>query len=414
MSAWGWARQGALRTGMSFWQIFLGAFTAGFAYFLARVLWGHPLPFFAGITAFLLIGFTLETKVRKSLELSGGILAGIIVGEVAHVTIGSGSWQLFLTLLVAVSLARFVNSGVVFTVQVAIQSMIVLLMPVMPTMTPAGRALDALTGILLGLLVHVIFSTDPRRAQRRATNAFFGELVTTFTELSRAARDGDSERAHRALSRLRQASQNHTDNWALANDAADELTAISPRAHRHASEVRRIQFLLVGSDRAMRNARVIARREVEFLRVTKGRSYPALADAFDAAVEAIEEIRASANTDTDFTTARRKLRIFSSYLTPETLLVSDNHEPVGRLGHFEGISLVTELRALGVDLLEATGLESAHARRFLPSLVVITDSDTVGPRPLTRELKTVEPPATTAALELLITDRTDPTRRSSQ
>lgn len=409
-----WATTGIHRTGTSIRQILLGAFTASFSYWLAGVLWGHAMPFFAAITAFLIIGFTLETKVRKSLELSFGILTGITLGEIAHVTIGPGAWQLFITLMIAVTLARFANSGIVFTIQVAIQSMIVLLMPVTPGMTPGGRALDALTGIVMGLAVHVAFASDPRRAQRRAADEFFGELTTTFSALARSAREGDSQRARHALTQLRKASQNHTDDWALANDAANELTSISPRAHRHADQVRRIQHLLVGSDRAMRNARVIARREVEFLRVTDGYTYPKLAEALDSVVDAISEIRVSVDHDTDFTGARRKLRVFTSYLTPETLLTSGDGEPVGRLGHFEGISLVTELRALAIDLLEATGLAGADARRFLPSLVVITDSNTVGPRPLTQELKAAEPPTTTAALELLITDRTDPTRRMGQ
>ena len=139
-----WATTGIHRTGTSIRQILLGAFTASFSYWLAGVLWGHAMPFFAAITAFLLIGFTLETKVRKSLELSFGILTGITLGEIAHVTIGPGAWQLFITLMIAVTLARFANSGIVFTIQVAIQSMIVLLMPVTPGMTPGGRALDAL------------------------------------------------------------------------------------------------------------------------------------------------------------------------------------------------------------------------------------------------------------------------------
>lgn len=407
-----WFTSGATRTRLSMWQILLAAVTAATAYWLAGTLWGHPKPFFSAITAFLIIGFTLETKVRKSLELSGGILAGIALGEVARGLIGSGAWQIFVTLVVCVSLARFLNGGITFTIQVAVQSMIVLLLPINPGMTPAGRALDALTGITLAIVVHAIFASDPRRAQRRAAEQFFEELSGTLRELSRAAREGDEARSRRALTNVREASQKYTDNWALANDAANELTAISPTAHRHAEQVRRIQHLLVGSDRAMRNVRVIARRQVEFQRVTAPARFSNLADSLQSAVEAVEEIQASVDTDANFTTARRKLRVFTSYLTPETILRCDGDFTMGRLGHFEGISLVTQLRGLALDLLEATGVEAADARRFLPSLTVVTDSDAVGPRPLTREMRTVEPPATTAALELLITDRTDPGRQS--
>ncbi|MCT2150305.1 FUSC family protein [Dermabacter vaginalis] len=405
-----WLHAGASRASDGAWQILLAAFTAAAAYWLSKHLWGHPAPFYSGITAFLIIGLTLETKIRKSIDMSTGVFTGIILGEIARLVIGSGTWQLFVTLFVSLMLARFIKASVIFSIQVGIQSMIVLLLPQTPTMTPQGRALDAITGISLGLLVHIAFSRDPRHEQRKAADKFFEELRNALTKLSEAALKGDSRLATKALTQIRSTSQRHTDAWALANDTANELTSYSPTLHRHHKHVNRVQHLLVGSDRAMRNARVIARREVEFLRVTQPHTFPNLAEALTAAVNAIDEIQAGVDTEADFTQARRKLRLFCAHLTPETLLATAEGN-VGRLGHFEGISLVIQLRALAVDLLEATGLPSSDARRFLPSLIVVADSDIVGPRPITREMKAVEPPASTEALELLITDRTDPDRK---
>ena len=113
----------------------------------------------------------------------------------------------------------------------------------------------------------------------------------------------------------------------------------------------------------------------------------------------------------DFTEARRKLRLYSSYLTPEMLLRNDEGVRPGRAGHFEGVTLAIQLRSLAIDLLQATGLTSVEAKQFLPSLVVVADGDAIGPRPMTQEMRALEPPATTEAIELLITDRSDPTRR---
>ena len=75
------------------------------------------------------------------------------------------------------------------------------------------------------------------------------------------------------------------------------------------------------------------------------------------------------------------------------------------------MTLVVQLRSLASDLLQATGLTSADAKQFLPSLVIAADDDAIGPRPMTREMRAIEPPATTEAIELLITDRSDPDRR---
>ncbi|HLQ79590.1 MAG TPA: FUSC family protein, partial [Brachybacterium sp.] len=66
--------------------------------------------------------------------------------------------------------------------------------------------------------------------------------------------------------------------------------------------------------------------------------------------------------------------------------------------------------SLAIDLLQATGLTAPEAKQFLPSLVIAADGDAIGPRPLTMEMQALEPPATTEALEMLITSRSDPDR----
>ena len=404
-----WFSNSVSRTSSSASQVFIASLTAAAAYFLSEVLWGHEQPFFSAVTAFLIIGFTLETKVRKSIELSGGILLGIGLGELAKLTIHGGAWQIMVTLLVAVSLARFINSGITFTLQVAVQSMIVLLLPLEAELSPGARAVDALTGIVLALIVHLLFASDPRKAQRRAARRFYARLSHNLGLLSIAAREADEALALTALNQLREDSQNHIDAWQLANEAAGELTSISPTAHRHAAGVRRMQHLLVGSDRAMRNARIVARREVELLRSMPGTSFEKLADALNAAKVAVDAIQEGMDDDVDFTKARRKLKIFTSYLVPETIM--ECAAPIGRIGHFQGVTLSTELRSLATDLLEATGISNADTRLFLPSLAVISDDDLIGPPPITREMKAIEPEPTTQTLELLITDRTDPERR---
>lgn len=394
------------------WLIILrAAFAASVAYMVAGLLWGHQFPFFASIAAFVIIGFSADAKVRKVMEMSCGVMMGVLLGELAHVTIGAGTWQIFVVIFCAGMLARLLDSGVMFGIQTSIQSLLVMIMPATPTMTPGGRILDAITGVSIAILVHLLLSGDPRRIQRRAAEVFFQELDDALVALALAARTGSAEVARAALVSVRKNSQKHTDEWRLANDAANEMATFSPTGLRHAADVRRMQQLLVGSDRAMRNVRVIARREVEFLSVVDGAPHARLADALLAGRDAVTAIRDGIESDVDFTAARRRLRLFTSYLTPETLLLSDEGVRPGRAGHFEGVTLVIQLRSLAIDLLEATGLPHKDAKQFLPSLLVAADGDTVGPRPMTREMQAVEPPATTEALELLIADRSDPDRR---
>ena len=406
-----WWRSGLSRVSSSYVAALRAASAAAIAYFVARHMWHHELPFFAAITAFILIGLSREAKFRKVLELSLGVALGIGLAELARVTIGPGTWQIAVVVFVAATLARLLDKSLLFAFQASIQGLLVLLMPVTESMRPEVRFIDAVTGVSVALLVHALSSGDPRRGQRKAAEKFFAELQDTLASLAVAARAGDPAVARAALRHVRQTSQALTDEWSLANDAANDLTSYAPQALRHAEEVRRIQHLLVGSDRAMRNLRVIARREVEFLEAVPSAQYSRLADALVAAQEAVASLLVGIEEDVDFTQARRNLRLYCSYLTPEMLLRSDEGTPIGRAGHFEGVTLVVQLRSLAIDLLEATGLSASDAQRFLPSLLIAADDDVIGPRPVTREMSAVEPPATTAALELLITDRSDPARR---
>ncbi|WP_193107323.1 aromatic acid exporter family protein [Brachybacterium sp. FME24] len=388
------------------------ALAAALAYLISGVIWNHEFPFFSSIVAFIIIGFGIEKKMRKIVEMAAGVLFGVLLGELARQFIGSGTWQILVVVFVAGMLARLIDKSNLFGFQTAIQSLLVMIMPITPGMTPGGRVLDAVTGVIVAIIIHLLLSGDPRRLQRQAAISFYQELQDTLVSLALAARSGDRDVAQAALVTLRTSSQKYTDEWMLANDVANEMATFSPTGLRHADDVGRLEHLLIGSDRAMRNMRVIARRETEFLDAVRGDAHSTLADALLAARDAVSELCiAVAHDEVDFTEVRRKLRLFSSYLTPEMLLRNDEGVRPGRAGHFEGVTLAIQLRSLAIDLLQATGLTSAEAKQFLPSLVIAADGDAIGPRPMTQEMHALEPPATTEALELLITDRSDPDRR---
>ena len=407
-----WLRGGADRGRNDALTIARAALAAGLAYLASGLIWGHEFPFFSSIVAFVIIGFGIEKKMRKVVEMAGGVMLGVLLGELARQVIGSGPWQIFIVVFCAGMLARFLDSSGLFGFQVTIQSLLVMIMPVTPGMSPGGRALDALTGVTVALLIHLLLSGNPRRLQTRAAQSFYRELADALVSLALSARTGDRGVAGATLRTLRDVSQKYTDEWRLANDVANEMATFSPSGLRHAEDVGRIQHLLVGSDRAMRNMRMIARRQVEFLEAVRGDAHSTLADALLAARDAVQELRvAVSHEEVDFTDARRQLRLFCSYLSPEMLLRNDEGLRPGRAGHFEGVTLTVQLRSLAIDLLQATGLTSVEAKRFLPSLVIASDGDAIGPRPMTVEMKAVEPPATTEALELLIADRSDPDRR---
>lgn len=168
------------------------AVAAALAYFVASLLWGHQYPFFSAIVAFIIIGFGTEKKVRKVAELAVGVMLGVLIGELARATIGSGTWQIAVVVIVAGLIARFIDQSVLLGFQMSIQSLLVMIMPVTPTMTPGGRVLDALTGVTVAIVVYLLLSGDPRKVQRRAARSFYRELENTLVSLALAARTGDA------------------------------------------------------------------------------------------------------------------------------------------------------------------------------------------------------------------------------
>src|SRR5699024_7205893 len=143
------------------------AVAASLAYLVSGFIWGHEYPFFSSIVAFIIIGFGIEKKMRKIVEMSCGVLLGVLLGELARATIGAGTWQILVVVFCAGMLARLIDSSNLFGFQVAIQSLLVMIMPITPAMSPGGRALDAVTGVSVAIVIHLLLSGDPRRLQRR-------------------------------------------------------------------------------------------------------------------------------------------------------------------------------------------------------------------------------------------------------
>src|SRR5699024_8976956 len=211
----GWFSAGASAGRTDALTIVRAAVAAARAYFVSGLIWGHEHPFFSAIVAFVIIGFGIEKKMRKIVEMSAGVMLGVVLGELARSVIGSGTWQIVVVVFVAgmagrfidssnpfgfpggiQSLpvcvmpippligsgtwqivvvvfvagmaARFIDSSNLFGFQTAIQSLLVMIMPMTPIMTPGGRVLDALTGVTVAIIIHLLLSGDPRRIQRRA------------------------------------------------------------------------------------------------------------------------------------------------------------------------------------------------------------------------------------------------------
>ena len=103
------------------------------AYAFAEYVLGHTGPLFAATSSLIALGFSRDPRLRRVMEVGLGCTLGIVVGDLLLHWLGSGIWQAAVVLLFSILLARFLDSGTIFTTQLGLQSLLVVLLP-----APAG------------------------------------------------------------------------------------------------------------------------------------------------------------------------------------------------------------------------------------------------------------------------------------
>ena len=356
------ARAGWSRVRSSVGQAALVAVCAVGAYWFAETILGHQQPLFASTALLIALGFQREPKLRKVAEVAVGCTVGILIGDLLMVGLGRGLWQASVVLFVSVMVARFLDSGATFTMQMSLQSVLVVLLPT-GTGGPFVRSQDAIVGGVLALLVTFLSPQDVRRPAVRQLGGLYDSIATVLRDLSRALREDDSRTAWMALVASRGM---HTTLEALRKElrVTHEQTVFNPLHRSSRSFVEDAVNAADRSDLAVRSLRIVARRVVSALDegVLDDDVRERLAAWFDDAADAVEILHRSLvepqaeGRHRSLSVARDALGASASALDP--------HQLGG--GSVHGEALVMLLRPMMVDLIEATGAEHDEARAYLP------------------------------------------------
>lgn len=344
------ARAGWSRVRSSVGQAALVAVCAVGAYWFAETVLGHQQPLFASTALLIALGFQREPKLRKVAEVAVGCTVGILIGDLLMVGLGRGLWQASVVLFVSVMVARFLDSGATFTMQMSLQSVLVVLLPI-GTGGPFVRSQDAIVGGVLALLVTFLSPQDVRRPAVRQLGGLYDSIATVLRDLSRALREDDSRTAWMALVASR---GTHTTLEALRKElrVTHEQTVFNPLHRSSRSFVEDAVNAADRSDLAVRSLRIVARRVVSAL--DEG--------VLDDDVRGVEILHRSLvepqaeGRHRSLSVARDALGASASALDP--------HQLGG--GSVHGEALVMLLRPMMVDLIEATGAEHDEARAYLP------------------------------------------------
>lgn len=332
------------------------------AYGFAEYILGHQGPLFAATAALISLGFSREPRTRRVLEVGIGCTLGITIGELLLHVLGTGLWQAAVVLFISVMLARFLDRGVIFTTQLGLQSLLVVLLPA-PEGGAFTRSLDAIVGGTFALLITMLAPRDPRREPKSNVRDLLHELSAVLRQCADALAKSDSTLAWHALVRARN-TQPQLDSLTRSVRDAREVARISPAYRRHLAELGDLRGSIGYLDLAVRNSRVFARRTTSVInhaalddtaieRVSE--AVNDTADAVDILARALAGAESAGAREKHLRQARNELALVGAQLNPEQLGITD----------IQGDALVMLFRPLVVDLLESTGLSHEEAVSYL-------------------------------------------------
>lgn len=330
---------------------------AGLAWWIALDLLHHSRPFFAPIAAVISLGLSLGQRWRRAVELVVGVSIGILVGDLLVSRIGSGTWQIMVVVALAMATAVFLDDGPLIPMQAA--SSAVLVATLLPPGQAGGyyRALDALIGGLVGIVVGALLPANPASRGRRDAAGILATMRDAAKTLAAGLRVGDADVVFSALESAR-GTQAAINTMRSDMRGGKEISTISPLHWRQRLRLQRIAATADPIDNGVRNFRIIARRALGMTQ--RGEKLrPELIEIVDDLGDAFETLRrmmlADPGESPDPADAARVLRTIARKARAELVAESGMSET----------ALLAETRSLLIDLLMVCGLRRSSAQATL-------------------------------------------------
>jgi len=338
------------------WSIAQTTLAAGAAWAIASLV--HSQPFFAPVSAVISLGVARGRRTVRAIELTVGVAVGIAVADLIVIALGGGTLVLMLVVGLSMIAALLLGAGTILVNQAAVSAILVVA-TLQPGSNPSPtRFVDALIGGGVALLVgQVLFPRDPVRAMAKAARPVIEDLATALALTAEALREGDQDRARRAL----EIARDTDDDLAGFFDAvslARETFVLRRPGRRTRERVPIYAEAAQQMDYAVRNTRVLARRASSAIR-RGGAAPPALADAVALLGKAVLALGNQLD-DPDSDTAVRRLALDAA-VKATSVLPTD-----------PGLSInviIGQIRSTTVDLLRGSGMSNEEARKALDAAV---------------------------------------------
>ena len=347
-------RAAAQRARRHLWQVFQCGSAAALAWWIAAVVLGHPGPYFAPTAAVIALGISYGQRRRRVIEVAVGVTFGVLLGDLFVIAFGTGVWQIWLVVVIAMTVALALDRGPVVVIQAPVQSLAVCVL--VPT-TGDGllRCTDAVIGGACALAVAAIVpaSALPRPAAAAA------KLLMTVSDILEASaetmRSGDADSGASGLARAR-----GTDDVVLGlRQEVEEAMAVAaqaPARARYRADAAAVEAMVVPLDRLLRSSRGLMRQTA----VVAVRHQAVPAEWSDWCDELARQARLHASA-LEHGDPLEGMRAQLLAIGRSTAAVEPARSVVVQ-------ALLVHLRTVIIDLLVLTGLSEPDATAQVPSL----------------------------------------------
>ena len=338
------------------WPILQTTVAAGGAWAIATTI--HSRPFFAPVSAVISLGVARGRRSVRAVELTVGVAVGIAVADLIVRLLGGGTLVLMLVVALSMGAALLLGAGTILVNQAAVSAILVVA-TLQPGSSPSpSRFVDALIGGGVSLLVgQVLFPRDPLRAMAKAARPVVEDLAVALALTAEGLREGDEERARRALE-IARATDDDLAGFYDTVAVARETFVLRGPARRTRERLPLYAEAAQQMDYAVRNTRVLIRRALNAVR--RGRpAPPELAEAVELLAEAVRALgNQLAEPGGEAVTRRLALE---AAVKATTVLDRD-----------PGLSInviIGQVRSTAIDLLRGSGLSGEEARNALDAAV---------------------------------------------
>ncbi|MGO1544922.1 MAG: FUSC family protein [Gulosibacter sp.] len=215
------------------------------AWFAASFLLQVDMPIFAAIATLLVVAPSVNQSLEKGIERSLGVVLGVVIAILGTLLLGTESWAVLVSLIVALAAAWVVRASPGVANQMVISAMLVIALGQGSLDYSLLRIVETVIGAVVGIAVNMLIVppvlVGPAREKLAALGA---ETAATMVRLADALVERHTPGELQGLMIEARLIRPMRDAAAEAIDAGFESLMLNPRRSKHRADLEEMKRLL--------------------------------------------------------------------------------------------------------------------------------------------------------------------------